>query len=91
MPKEKIEPALWLCTGDILFYSSSDPESWAIKLGQTLLHRERADVTHAAIALAPHLIMEANPEGAGDNEEGVAQETSLIYHSPTRAHCVVHT
>jgi hypothetical protein len=79
MPSEHTERALELRAGDILFYSSSDPESWLIKWGQTLLHKERADTTHAAIAVAPRLILEANPKGLEENEKGVVEETVLAY------------
>ncbi|MFL5054604.1 MAG: hypothetical protein ACJ8DE_05070, partial [Microvirga sp.] len=79
MPSKHTERALELRAGDILFYSSSDPESWLIKWGQALLHKERADTTHAAIALAPRLILEANPRGLEKNEKGIVEETELAY------------
>jgi hypothetical protein len=79
MPSKKIEQALELRAGDIVFYSSSHPSSWLNKWGQTVLHRERVDTTHAAIALAPHLILEANPKGLEENAKGVAEETKLTY------------
>src|SRR5262245_43148755 len=79
MPSKHTDRALELRAGDILFYSSSDWQSWLIKWGQGLLHKERADTTHAAIALAPHLILEANPIGLKENEKGVAEETKLAY------------
>jgi hypothetical protein len=77
MPSKNTERALELRAGDIIFYSSSDPESWLIKWGQRIYHRERADTTHAAIALAPRLILEANPRGLEENEKGVVEETIL--------------
>ena len=77
MPSKNTERALELRAGDIVFYSSSDPESWLIKWGQTIYHRERADTTHAAIALSPRLILEANPRGLEENEKGVVEETIL--------------
>lgn len=79
MPSKDIERALELRAGDIVFYSSSHPSSWLNKWGQTALHNERVDTTHAAIALAPQLILEANPRGLADNAKGVAEETKLSY------------